>query len=624
MGPSKIRIQHELSKIQRDRGYLPIEELKALSARAQSLGERLPLRRLHEVASFFPHYRLQEPVGLEVKVCREMSCHLNGAAAWRARFEQLAVELGDEQLRVGEVPCLGRCDAPPAVVIGDEIFWGHSIAACERLIHAAVAAGANPPPQRTEDRPRPDWQIDPYRHGQSAPYSALREFLDPGNSPGIDDAPRQDDASGVIAVLKTAGLRGMGGSGKPAHEKWMDVKEARLYERINEKYVVCNADESEPGTFKDRELLARIPHLVVEGVILAGLVVGACRGFIYIRREYREQIEAIESEIARAEALGVCGGNLLGTGKPFPVEVYISPGGYICGEQSALLEAMEDRRAEPRNRPPEVATNGLWNKPTLVSNVETLAWVPSILLRGGAWYRDQGVNGGQGLRFFSISGDVVNPGVFEVPIGLPLGALIERAGGLRGGKALKAVATSGPSGGFVHPQVPIPAELRLPEGFPAERIPAGASHRSLLDMELDVDVFKAFGLMLGAGIVVYGDGADMADHALNCSEFFRNESCGKCVPCRQGSERLVQLASEIRSGSAGLERLEAIEERVAELRAALRQTSICGLGMSAAEPLATAYQFFRADLERYQRPAGAPFSRSRQHEGPSARESPIQ
>jgi NADH:ubiquinone oxidoreductase subunit F (NADH-binding)/NADH:ubiquinone oxidoreductase subunit E len=601
MGPSKIRIQHELSKIQDRWGYLPVAELKALAARAESLGQRLPLRRLHEVASYFPHYRLKKPAGLEVKVCREMVCHLNGAPAWRRRLETLAATLGGGRLNVGGVPCLGHCDAAPAVVIGDETFWGLSIEDCEFLIREAIASGLRPHPQRTADRPRPDWQIDPYHDGPIKPYAVVREFLKTTDSPRAHAALHPADGSGIIAALKVSGLRGMGGPGKPAHEKWLDVKTALLDRRSDEKYVVCNADESEPGTFKDRELLVRTPHLIIEGVILAGLVVGACRGFIYIRREYRVQIEAIEREIARAEALKVCGGNVLGTGKSFPLEVYISPGGYICGEQSALVEAMEDRRAEPRNRPPELATNGLWNKPTLVSNVETFAWVPSILLRGGAWYRDQGVNGGRGLRFFSISGDVVNPGVFEVPIGLPLGALIQRAGGVAGGKALKAVATSGPSGGFVPPQVPIPADLRLPKEFPAERMRTGATHRSLLDMELDIDVFKAFDLMLGAGIIVYADGADMADCALNCSEFFRNESCGKCVPCRQGSERLVQLAREIRSGSADPGRLDAIEDRVAELRAALRQTSICGLGMSAAEPLASTYQFFRADLERYQR-----------------------
>ena len=263
---------------------------------------------------------------------------------------------------------------------------------------------------------------------------------------------------------------------------------------------------------------------------------------------------------------------------------------------------MEDKRAEPRNKPPELATNGLWDKPTLVSNVETFAWAPAIALNGGAWYRDAGIHGGKGLRFFSISGDVERPGVYEVPIGLPLGELIARAGGVRGGKALKAVATSGPSGGFLPAQIPVPAKLRLPKGFPADRVAAGATARPLVDLELDLDLFRAFGLMLGAGIVVYAEGSDMLDQALNCTEFFRNESCGKCVPCRQGSERLVQLGAEIKAGRAGAGRLGAIDDVVNDLRLALQQTSICGLGAVAGEPLATAFQFFRADIDRYTDP----------------------
>ena len=293
--------------------------------------------------------------------------------------------------------------------------------------------------------PPTGWKIDPYEGRED--YEAVRRFA------------ANPDADALLAQLKVADLRGMGGAGVWAHQKWKDVRDARG----DLKYVICNADESEPSTFKDRELLLRTPHLIIEGVILGGMMIGAERGFIYIRHEYEPQIEAVKAAIARAERLGVCGKNFLGTGRDFPIEVYVSPGGYICGEQSALIEAMEDRRAEPRNKPPLLETNGLYDKPTLLSNVETFAWVPAIAVRGGAWYRDLGVNGARGMRFFSICGDVNRPGVYEVPIGTTLGDLIDQhAGGMRGGRRLKAIAPSGPSGGFLPARLP---RRDLPEGF---------------------------------------------------------------------------------------------------------------------------------------------------------------
>ena len=226
-------------------------------------------------------------------------------------------------------------------------------------------------------------------------------------------------------------------------------------ERADATYVICNADESEPSTFKDREILLRAPHLVIEGMVLGALVVGARQGYVYIRHEYFDQVHAVEAEIQRARALGVVGPDVLGTGQAFELEVFESPGGYICGEQSALIEAIEEHRAEPRNRPPVIEANGLYNQPTLLNNVETFAWVPAIVLNGGAWYRDCGVADtpwyvcrrkpedkperwprGKGLRFFSICGDVARPGVYEVPVGLTVGELIAMAGGMRDGLPL--------------------------------------------------------------------------------------------------------------------------------------------------------------------------------------------
>ena len=566
-----------LHEIQHRHGYLRAADLEALAVR---LG--VPLHRLHEVASFFPHYRLEPPPDVAVRVCRDMACHLRGEAHLRHDLEELARGRTDRRIEVTGVSCLGQCDGAPAVVVNEQVHCGKTPAEYASLVRRA--ADGRSVTARWPERVKKDWKIDPYRDGRP-PYEAVRRFVE------------RNDAGAVLADLKVADLRGMGGAGVWAFQKWGDVRQAPG----DEKYVVCNGDESEPGTFKDRELLLHAPHLVVEGLILAGLLVGARKGFLYIRHEYDGPIAAARRELERARALGVCGDNVLGTGRSFPVEVFVSPGGYICGEQSALIEAMEDRRAEPRNKPPMLETNGLYDKPTLVSNVETFAWAPAIALAGGAWYRDAGVNSGKGLRLLSISGDVARPGAYEVPIGLPLRTLIfEHAGGMRGGQALKAVAPSGPSGGFLPAR--IPAE-DLPAAFVRDRLPPGATDFDVLDLELDLQRFRDLGLMLGAGIVVYGDRADILDQALNCTRFFRNESCGKCVPCRLGSQRLVELASALRKGRVLADDLPRIEGLVADLLQTMSLTAICGLGMVAANPLASALRYFRADVERHLLPS---------------------
>jgi NADH:ubiquinone oxidoreductase subunit F (NADH-binding) len=381
----------------------------------------------------------------------------------------------------------------------------------------------------------------------------------------------------------------MGGAGFPTFKKWSAVRSASG----PVKYVVCNADESEPGTFKDRELLRRTPYLLIEGMVLAGLVTGATHGYVYIRHEYEEEIEAMREAIAAAREQGLCGDNILGSGLSFPLEVFVSPGGYICGEESALLEAMEDRRAEPRNKPPFPVISGLYGKPTVINNVETLCWVPSILMHGGEWYRDQGVNGATGLRFVSISGDVARPGVYEVPFGLTVRDLIfNYASGLRDGQKLKAIAPSGPSGGF------LPAVIKtanLPPRFVKDRLPPGTTTYDILDMTLDLNTLGAIGSMLGAAFVVYGDRADMVEQALNCVQFFRNESCGKCVPCRLGSQKLVDVITQMLDGRFPREQLGLVDE----LGQAMTLTSICGLGQVAANPITTVSKHFREEVERY-------------------------
>ncbi len=563
-------IVQALHEIQHEHRYLPAEALQALAKRLN-----VPLHRIHEVASFYPHYRLEPPPLVDVKVCRDMACHLRGAEQLQRGLAAQANEMGGEPPRavVGGASCLGQCDHAPAVSINDRVYHGKTEELLRDLMKLAATDKALP--RQRADRSPLGWKIDPY--GGQRRYDALKKFME------------KRDADGIINALKVADLRGMGGAGFRTHLKWSAVRGARG----DVKYVVCNADESEPGTFKDRELMRRTPHLVLEGMILAGLITGATQGTLYIRHEYEEEIDAVREAIAAAEAQGVCGANVLGSGVAFPLDVFVSPGGYIQGEESALLEAMEDRRGEPRNKPPFPTTNGLFNKPTVINNVETLAWVPAIVMRGGAWYRDQGINGGTGLRFVSISGDVKTPGVYEVPFGQTVRDLVfGTAGGMRDGQKLKAIAPSGPSGGF------IPARVKrelLPEKFVKERLAAGAADYDILDLPLDLNTVGAMGGMLGAAFVVYGDRADMVDQALNCVEFYRNESCGKCVPCRMGSEKLVEMLVSLRAKALRREELAVI----GELADAMAITSICGLGQVAANPITSVLKFFPEEVDRY-------------------------
>ncbi|MFM7520533.1 MAG: NADH-ubiquinone oxidoreductase-F iron-sulfur binding region domain-containing protein [Planctomycetota bacterium] len=582
-------IVQELHAIQHRHRWLPEEELRKLAARTGT-----PLYRLQEVASFFPHFHLRPPPDVVVAVCHDMACHMAGCGRLKADLEgHLAADISAGRVQVRYASCLGRCDRPVASLVNDEFLAARSADQLATL--ATDALRGSPPAADTDSAYRPHanspWRIDPYAAPSDAPipYAAVRRLV---------DLVTAGAGQTLIDELKTADLRGMGGAGVPAHQKWSDVWKAKG----DRKFIVCNADESEPGTFKDRELLTRHPHLVLEGVIMAGLLTGATRGWIYIRHEYAEQIEIMKAEIARATAAGACGAEIRGTGRSFPVEVFASPGGYICGEQSALIEAIEDRRAQPRNKPPQLETNGIEDKPTLVSNVETFAWAPAILLRGGQWYADGGINGCKGRRLFSVSGDVRRPGVYEVPNGMPIRELVhDLCGGMS--RPLKAFAPSGPSGGFLPARIPVAA---LPRGW-EKRAPAGlvadGDTIDLLDIQLDLQRFRDLGLALGAGIVVYDDSRDIAVEAVNCSQFFRDESCGKCVPCRIGSEKITGIGERLLAGTVGADEYAAQRRLIDELTRAMEMTSICGLGMVAAKPVQSAIQFFPADVERHLRTA---------------------
>ena len=551
----------DLREIQRQFGYIPAEQLRTLARKID-----VPLSRLHSVASFYPHFRLTPPPRVDVRVCQDMSCHLRQACSLRASLDDAFPQANSPDVRVSGVSCLGRCDEAPAVSVNDRIYSGMTEERVMVMIGDALSGKALPHPPH----PKRDAKCasDPYQNEIGARYAVVRSVV----------ASR--DWNSAFAALKASGLRGLGGAGFPTESKWQLVRQAAG----TEKYVVCNADESEPGTFKDRFILTHLPHMVIEGMILAGVLTGAQTGILYIRHEYEEQEKILQEEIRKCREQGLLGSNILGSEFTFELNTFVSPGGYICGEESALLEAIEGKRAEPRNKPPFPVQQGLWNKPTVINNVETFSNVPLILLRGVDWYKAQGTGGCAGLKFIGVSGDVVRPGVYEVPMGTPVSELIfQYAGGLSNGKKLKGFAPSGPSSGY---------------------LPA-----SMADVRLDFKSLADAGSMLGSGaLVVCAEGTCMLDMALNATRFFRNESCGKCVPCRVGSQKMVDLLTGWTMGEGSSNDMSLIEE----LSDALRLTSICGLGQVVPAPISSVLKHFReevdAHLSRRECPSGICFT----------------
>ena len=504
-----------LTALQHREGWLPAPALETL---AVELG--VPRHRLESLSTFYTHFRRTPPEGPEVAVCRDVACRLAGGGEAR---DALARSLQDLGVELREVSCLGRCDGAPAACVGDRVVSARDPEAVRRAI-------ADPSPATRSVR---RWAADPYDDAD-AHYGALRRAL-------------ADDPSAILAPLEATGLRGMGGAGFPAHRKWSFV----AAEPETPKTVVCNADESEPGTFKDREILHDLPHLVIEGMALAARCVGASHGIVFIRHEYAAERLRLEAALADARRRGVLGASVLGHDFAFEVDVFVSPGGYILGEETALLECLEDRRGEPRNKPPFPGRHGLHGRPTLVNNVETFAHAAAIVGQGADWWSGLGRGERAGHKFMAVSGDVARPGVELVPVGSSFRELLELCGGMRDG------------------------------GAPVAFAPGGASSRFLpgaqLDVAVDFDAVAEAGSMLGSGAAIFvGQGRDLTEVGLDVLRFFRNESCGKCVPCRIGTEKAVKLVES--SGSP---------PRVAlrELHATLERTSLCGLGQVALAPL---------------------------------------
>jgi formate dehydrogenase beta subunit len=518
-GPSLIP---KLTAIQREHGWLPREELVKLSR-----DERRPLYEIEGVISFYPHFRTELPRKVELTVCQDLSCWLHGG---EERLAELRSRYGDDvEVEFHEVSCLGRCDIAPAVAVNERPA---PAAEAEALVDKArggplQSAGA----RRSGER----WPNDPYEP-DARDYRLLRAVLE-GEPAGEQ----------IVSELNESGLRGMGGAGFPTGKKWDLVAK----QEARPKYAICNADESEPGTFKDRQIMAEQPHLVLEGMLIGMAVTGADEGWVFIRHEYGPEEEVLRAEIERLRGLGVLEGSDL------ELDVFVSPGGYILGEESALIECMEGHRGEPRNKPPFPGIYGLWGKPTLMNSVETFAHVPVIVERGAEWWKAQGVNEGTGLKFFAVSGHVEKPDVYCVPMGTTARELIELAGGVTGGAEPLAFQPGGASSNFLGPDD--------------------------LDVPLDFGPLQEAGSMLGSGaLTVIAEGTDLLAAGTNVLRFFRNESCGKCVPCRVGSHKAHEMLTDAMATGNGPADLE---DHLTELEATLRLTSICGLGQVALGPV---------------------------------------
>jgi formate dehydrogenase beta subunit len=529
-GPSLIPA---LQAIQERLGWLPREELEALSR-----DTRRPLYEIQGLISFYPHFRTSPPPPAALHACHDLSCWLQGADQRIADLRERYADQADVEFT--EVSCIGRCDAAPALAVNE---CPATVQDADALITAARTGHRADPVPRAYGGGAP-WPNDPYPASGdvSGRYATLRKVL-----------AGELAADQVISALQDSGLRGMGGAGFPTGRKWGLV----AAQAATPKYVICNADESEPGTFKDRQILAEQPHLVLEGLLLGMAVVEAEEGWVFIRHEYGPEEAVIRREIDALRAAGLVGEDAAGSGRRLSVEVFTSPGGYILGEESALIECMEGHRGEPRNKPPFPGTYGLWGQPTLMNSVETFAHIPIILANGADWWKRQGTGGGTGLKFFAVSGHVERPGVYCVPMGTTARRLLELAGGVSGGRALGAIQPGGASSNFLGPDQ--------------------------LDVSLNFDTVAAAGSMLGSGaLVVMAEGTDLLAAATNVLRFFRNESCGKCVPCRVGSAKAHRILSDLLAQGGGP---ADVDGQIRQLEETLRKTSICGLGQVALGPV---------------------------------------
>ena len=510
-----------LHLIQDEYGHLSAAHLRAL---AEEL--KLSQAEVYEVATFYAHFDVVKedetpPPALTIRVCDSLSCELAGAEQLQKALED---GLEPSQVRVLRAPCMGRCDTAPVLEIGHK----HIDLATPEKVDAVIAAG-------DYHAAIPDYEtLDAYV--ANGGYETLKSLRDGGDWEAVQDK------------VLSAGLRGLGGAGFPSGKKWGFVRA-----NAGPRYLAVNGDEGEPGTFKDRYYLERTPHLFLEGMLIAAWAVEAEKAFIYMRDEYPAVLHILRTEIAALEQAGLVA--------PGYIDLRRGAGAYICGEESAMIESIEGKRGLPRHRPPFVAQVGIFDRPTLVHNIETLHWVARICREGPEILNSVEKNGRTGLRSYSVSGRVKNPGVHLLPAGSTIMDIIEAAGGMAEGHEFKAYQPGGPSSGL------LPASIN--------------------DVPLDFDTLQPLGTFIGSAAVVVLSQHDRArDAALNMLRFFEDESCGQCTPCRVGCEKAVKL---MQADSWDQPLLE-------ELCGAMADASICGLGQAAPNPIKLVMKHFSDEI----------------------------
>lgn len=510
-----------LHKIQDLEGCLPAGHLHALAELM-----RIPMAEVYEVATFYDHFEVvrdgeARPEPITIRVCDSLSCMLAGA-------ERLISELEAKPLagvRVLRAPCIGSCDTAPAAHVGHRHVDHASVKGIAKLAKAGATDAVISDYASLED------------YEATGGYKILRACLSGDRT-----------ADDVVATLSDGGLRGLGGAGFPTGRKWGLVRQTK-----GPRLMAVNGDEGEPGTFKDRHYLERNPHQFLEGMLIGAWAVEATDVFIYMRDEYPAVLEILAREIEKVVASGLAAHTR--------VHVRRGAGAYICGEESAMIESIEGKRGLPRHRPPYVAQVGIFDRPTLVNNVETLYWVPQILEKGAEWFASQGKNGAKGLRSYSVSGHVKNPGVVLTAAGTTASELIELCGGMAKGHTFRGYLPGGASGGI---------------------LPA-----SMADIPLDFGQLEKHGCFVGShAVVILSDKDDMKEVALNLMRFFEHESCGQCTPCRNGTEKAVAL----------MQRPHWDKKLLDDLSQVMRDASICGLGQAASNPLQSVIKYFPEDL----------------------------
>jgi len=512
-------------------GYIP--EFAAESIARQL---KVPLAEVHGVLTFYSHFRTQPAPDRIIQICKDPACRLGGMVRTPDRFH------------LEEVPCMGLCDmAPAAMVEAIPTDW---------IVDPDLASRFTLSGRRHNSHISGDVSILTRNCGKGH-VTSLQEYRASGGYAGLEKALQLSPAE-VVAQVKASGLVGRGGAAFPTGLKWESAAAAADKTR----YVICNADESEPGTFKDRILLEDDPHHMIEGLIIAGYAIGAQKGYIYIRVEYAEAHRMISNALAEARQAGILAKNLLASGYSFDIEVRQGAGAYICGEETALFESIEGKRGLPRIKPPFPTTAGLFGKPTVINNVETLCNIPEIFKDGVQAYTLRGTQKSTGTKLFCLSGDVVHPGLYELPFGASLRHLIEDlAGGVANHHNFGAALVGGAAGGF-----------------------ASAAE---LDTRLSFEDMRSAGIPLGAGVVmVFDETRDLRPILLRLARFFAEESCGKCFPCQLGTQRQVEILQRLVDGQMEKED----PARLSEISQTMTDASICGLGQSAAMAIQSAYK----------------------------------